>query len=786
MRTRCSRLFLALVSLLGAPLALAATVTIVPSTLTPNVGDTFTVTITADVPNTFAATMGLSFNGATVAYVGGTALSPWNVFVKNSPDAANPTVFDVETPSATAANPGVYNVAELTFQAIAAGAADILINDDGGTFTGWFDANTAEYIPNTYTQANITITANGPVITVTDSEAPVDDLLVPFGDVNVGTTATVKTVTVANTGTQDLLLGGVALADPLALPYALVTDNCSAQTLAPAASCTLTIDFSPAALGAAQDTFDIPSNDPGRPTVTVSVSGTGVPVPVGNIVVTDSVAPIGDNQMPFGDVEINLPAPVTQTVSVTNIGNASLAIGQVGGTNPLAVPFSIGTDTCSDAVLAPSASCSFQVRFQPTALGAASDAVDIPSSDPDQPSVTVSVSGSGTPAAVADVAVTDSVAPADDLSVPFGDATVGGAPGGQQVTVTNAGTANLVIGTIAGTDPLAAPFGIITDTCSGQTIAPAANCVIGITFSPLAAGSANDSFNIPSNDPDEASVTVAVSGTGAIALVADITVTDSIAPGTDLQVPYGNVQVGSPASQTVTVTNDGTADLVIGTVAGSNPLAVPFSITANTCSGQTLTPATACTLTVAFAPVAAGAANDSFNIPSNDPDEAAITVAVSGNGTQATVADIAVSDSVSPSGDLRIDFGRVDLGSAFRQTFTVTNAGTAPLQIGTVAGANPLDPAFVKETDTCSGQSVAPASTCSIALTFTPDAAATYNDSFDVPSNDPDRPSVTLTVTGTGRALDGGSSAVDPAMLLALGIPLVAARRRARTQSRSS
>ena len=268
---------LAVLALLCSPPGIAATVTImvVPSALTLEVGDTFTVRITADVPNTFAATMGLTFNSAVVSYVRGVALAPWNVFVKSSPTTANPTVFDVETPSATAANPGVYNVAELTFQAIAGGAANILINDDGGQATGWFDADTAEYIPNTYTQASIVIAS----ISVSDSVAPANDLLVPFGLIPVGTTSLERTVTVVNKGTQNLLLGGVALANPLSPSFTVVSDTCSSQTLTPAATCTLTILFSPVAEGDALDAFDIPSNDPARPTVTVSVSGTGAPPP---------------------------------------------------------------------------------------------------------------------------------------------------------------------------------------------------------------------------------------------------------------------------------------------------------------------------------------------------------------------------------------------------------------------------------------------------------------------------------------------------------------------------
>jgi hypothetical protein len=75
---------------------------------------------------------------------------------------ANPTVFDVETPSATASPSAVYNVAQLTFSVLAGatnGSAGIVISDDGGNATGWFDADTADYIPVNYNQANVTVSA---------------------------------------------------------------------------------------------------------------------------------------------------------------------------------------------------------------------------------------------------------------------------------------------------------------------------------------------------------------------------------------------------------------------------------------------------------------------------------------------------------------------------------------------------------------------------------------------------------------------------------------------------
>ncbi len=117
--------------------------------------------------------------------------------------------------------------------------------------------------------------------------------------------------------------------------------------------------------------------------------------------------------------------------------------------------------------------------------------------------------------------------------------------------------------------------------------------------------------------------------------VPDITVTDSIGSATDLEMPFGDVTAGNSSAKTVTVKNDGNADLSIGSVAGSNPVEEPFSISDDTCSGQVLKQSETCKFTVSFSPVTTGMFNDSFDIPSNDTDENPVTIAVSGGGLSA-------------------------------------------------------------------------------------------------------------------------------------------------------
>ena len=85
----------------------------------------------------------------------------------------------------------------------------------------------------------------------------------------------------------------------------------------------------------------------------------------------------------------------------------------------------------------------------------------------------------------------------------------------------------------------------------------------------------------------------------------------------------------------VTITNDGTADLTIGNIAQANALDAPFSILNDNCSGQIIAAGESCTLTVRYEPVSIGTFSDSFDVPSNDADEAVVTINLSGTSDEA-------------------------------------------------------------------------------------------------------------------------------------------------------
>ena len=108
-----------------------------------------------------------------------------------------------------------------------------------------------------------------PYITVTPAS-------MDFGPVVVTSSSAPQTVTVSNIGTDNLTIGTIDIIGADASQFSKQNDNVSGQTLAPGASATLEVAFSPTSIGTKTATLSIPSNDPDDATVNVALSGTGI------------------------------------------------------------------------------------------------------------------------------------------------------------------------------------------------------------------------------------------------------------------------------------------------------------------------------------------------------------------------------------------------------------------------------------------------------------------------------------------------------------------------------
>lgn len=200
---------------------------------------------------------------------------------------------------------------------------------------------------------------------------------------------------------------------------------------------------------------------------------------------------------------------------------------------------------------------------------------------------------------------------------------------------------------------------------------------------------------------------------------------------------FGTLVVGSSLTLSLTVTNNGAGDLLIGSVTSPAP---PFSITADTCSGRTIKGGTTCNISVDFAPASPGAFSGNITIPSNDPVNPNLEVTVTGNANAALI-------SVAPN---PIDFGFVSVGSSSDKSLIIKNSGNFAL---TLAGISTLSPPFSESGGTCTnGSTLLPGQSCTLTLSFTPTSPESFNSALTIISNAVNVPVLTVTLVGTSTA----------------------------------
>ena len=312
-----------------------------------------------------------------------------------------------------------------------------------------------------------------------------------FGNQTTGSTSAAQTLTLHNTGGANLT--GIAVV--VTAPFSQSGGTCTA-TLAPAATCTIAVVFSPTATGAAT----------GTATITANVAVTGSPVTLtGTGIASTSSASVSPSPLAFGTWATGTTS-VVKTVTVTNTGTLALA----GGTFTIAAPFSrvtTGTFPASapncGVALALGASCTFKVQFAPTTATASSGSLTVAYTGATVTPTPVVLTGTGVA-----TRATVTIAPNPlTITLPSGAGNVTGigvvtltnsaAAGGSQVVVTNIAVAGgsfltyfFNVGTVAG-----------PDNCTGVALAPAASCTVTVRFTNvLAARGANRTGTITFTD----------------------------------------------------------------------------------------------------------------------------------------------------------------------------------------------------------------------------------------------------------------------------------------------
>jgi hypothetical protein len=216
-------------------------------------------------------------------------------------------------------------------------------------------------------------------------------------------------------------------------------------------------------------------------------------------------------------------------------------------------------------------------------------------------------------------------------------------------------------------------------------------------------------------------------------------------------VSFAGQRVGTSATKTATIRNDGAVAMNVTGVTVAGPNAADFSIVpgTNTCTAGPVAANSSCSVDVTFSPSATGGKSASLSVASDAPGSPH-GVALSGIGTASLLA-------ASPAG---VGYGTQIVGTTTApRTVTLSNNGSAPLNVGAVSigGAAPGD--YTLGLNTC-GAAVAPNASCSVDVFFTPGAVGVRNASLSIAS---DGGNSTVALSGTGLlaqpATAGGAGA---------------------------
>jgi hypothetical protein len=201
-----------------------------------------------------------------------------------------------------------------------------------------------------------------------------------------------------------------------------------------------------------------------------------------------------------------------------------------------------------------------------------------------------------------------------------------GTTSGTQLFLLNNYTGNaLPAGTVVG-GANAGDFQTSSDGCTNTIVSNNAFCTMDVAFHPVS----------PGNGVKNAIVSFSVSPVELATLTGMATEYVSVAPTSH---NFGSTQTGTPTGATafvVTNAGPGTSGTFATTLAGPN--ASEFGITANTCAGQTLAALATCSVSVRFAPAAAGAKTATLNI-----------IGTPGGTTSATLTGTATSPPPPPA-----------------------------------------------------------------------------------------------------------------------------------------
>lgn len=665
----------------------------------------------------------------TINNIGTASLSGLKLTLAGS----HPSDFVLEAPAATTLSPATGTTFKVSFKPTAAGTR---------TATLQLASNDPDENPFVLILSGTGVAVPEISITRADSTQLIDAAAsIALGSINLGSTSAAETLTIRNTGTAPLTGLAVSTTGNHAADFTVTAP--AAVTLAPGATTTVRISFRPTAAGFRTASVAVASNDSDENPFDIALGGTGIAVPEITLTRPDSTNLIdGSAVLAFGSVNLG-SSTLAETLTIRNTGTAALTGIAVTSTGSHSGDFVITAPLTG--FLAPGASTTLSVVFNPGANGARTAAIRIASNDADENPFDINLTGHGVAIPIIALENGDGAPLAPGAAVlSFPDILVGEATGMETVVVKNSGTAFLtgLQASLAGSHEnnftLSAP--------ATSVLAPGASTTLQISFSPQNGGGKNASLLITSSATPGAPLVVGLAGTAITASeIAVLEASTELSSGSAAS-RFGSTAVGAAsAAKTFTIRNTGSAPLTgLALRSGSS------EFTAGSLGVTTLAPGASTTFRLAFKPAAAGTRTAIISLASNDADESPFLITTSGTGVAAP--EIAVAGNGGKNlvdGRAFVTFGSIAIDEKGGQNITIRNVGSATLQKLAIAksGLHPGDFSI----SALRVKSLAPGASTSVRITFSPSKPGTRWGAIRITSNDADEKVFDIVLTGTGK-----------------------------------
>ncbi len=360
---------------------------------------------------------------------------------------------------------------------------------------------------------------------------------VNFGNQPEGVATAPVPVTLTNTGTSVLTITRIQTTGPNAADFQASNVNCpiSPATLTAGGNCTINVIFTPLKGGPRNGYLQLADNAPGTPQK-LALTGTGLAPAV----------TFSPQSLTFGDQQIGTTS-AQQTITVTNIGEAPLAISSIAVTGANPSEYTLAQNCGSS--LAVNNTCTYTVTFSPAASWARVASITMIDNAQGSPHV-VGLAGNG---------VSGGAASFSPSSLTFSSRLIYTTSAAQAVKLTNTGTAPLTLANIsAGGDYTE------TNNCPAS-IAVGGSCTVNVTFTPTYSGARSGWLTFNFTDPAGLQ-TVSLTGGGALPVA--VVIKPKSASVTPNQTVQYVATIGGIQSSNVTWSVDGTVggSSAVGTI----------------------------------------------------------------------------------------------------------------------------------------------------------------------------------------------------------------------------